>query len=65
MPREHLIPKAGLQVIDPETCEALPKKGAPKELTTWWRRRIADGDVTVKRTASSDTAQAAARGAKE
>lgn len=57
MPRtEHLIPKRGLVVLDPDTLIALPDKGRPVELNSYWHRRIADGDVTVKPHASAKTA---------
>lgn len=45
---EHLIPKRGLVVLDPDTLIALPENGRPVELNQYWHRRIADGDVTVK-----------------
>ena len=40
-----LRPRAGLIVRDPVTMEPLPSEGAVKPLTTYWRRRIKDGDV--------------------
>lgn len=34
-----------LRVPDPTTGRDLAPDGEPKPLTTYWRRRIADGDV--------------------
>lgn len=42
-----LIPSNGLVVRDPSTYAPLPEDGAEVELTSYWQRRIADGDVTV------------------
>lgn len=40
-----LKPKNGRRVIDPETKQPLAAAGEEKELTTFWRRRIAAGEV--------------------
>lgn len=45
-PLAYVIPGRGLMVRDPVTMEALPAEGAAKPLTTYWRRRLKDGDVT-------------------
>lgn len=42
-----LVPKPGLLVRDPLTMEPLPAGGAPKPLTTYWLRRLKDGDVSL------------------
>ncbi len=42
-----LKPKAGLRVLDPATMPPapLPPEGKPVELNTYWRRRLAAGEV--------------------
>lgn len=40
-----LKPKSGLTVIDPATRKPLAADGAEVSDTTYWRRRLADGDV--------------------
>jgi len=47
MPEQvYLVPAPGLRVLDPVTYEPLPAEGAIKSMTTYWRRRLRDGDVT-------------------
>lgn len=48
----YLIPREGLTVLIPRGGRylmptPLPAEGASVELGTYWRRRIADGDVSV------------------
>ena len=43
--KAFLIPKRGLTVRDPLTLQALPAEGAEVNLTPYWTRRVADGDV--------------------
>ena len=38
-------PKKGLVVRDPDNLEILPESGANVMLSTYWRRRLAAGDV--------------------
>lgn len=38
-------PKSGLLVRDPHTKRPLPAEGAEVQPTTWWVRRLANGDV--------------------
>lgn len=42
-----LVPAEGRRVIDPATRQPVPAEGVgvPLPLSTYWRRRIADGDV--------------------
>lgn len=40
-------PKEGLKVVMPDTSRDLPKEGAVVESSTYWHRRLADGDVTL------------------
>jgi hypothetical protein len=44
--RVHLVPSSGLLVRDPERGGHLAAEGRLVELTTYWRKRIDDGDVT-------------------
>lgn len=41
----HLKPVPGRTVPDPERGCDLPPEGRDVELTQYWQRRIADGDV--------------------
>ncbi len=42
----YLVPAPGRTVRDPKTLEALPAEGRAVEMTPFWKRRLADGDVT-------------------
>jgi hypothetical protein len=42
-----LIPKPGVKVRDPQTRLHLPPDGAEKSESSYWLRRLRDGDVTV------------------
>lgn len=42
----HLKPAPGVTVRDPETLQPLAEKGERKPRTTYWLRRLKDGDVT-------------------
>lgn len=64
MSKQHLIPKAGLRVVDPATGKPLPAAGAEVEITTYWRRRLRDGDVTPKGEATGAEAATATAPAK-
>lgn len=44
---EHLEPVAGRKVRTPEGG-VLPPEGAAVEMTPFWRRRLKEGDVTIK-----------------
>ena len=48
MPKTLIKPASGMLVRDPSTMQALLKEGAHVQLTSYWRRRIKDGDVTVE-----------------
>lgn len=49
----HLTPAPGRRVLDPLKRTPLPPEGAAVELTIYWLRRLADGDVQeVPRAAS-------------
>lgn len=41
----HVKPNAGRQVPDPEKGGILPSDGRVVELTSYWLRRLRDGDV--------------------
>jgi hypothetical protein len=42
----YLVPAPGALVRDPVSRQPLPPEGAWKADDEYWRRRIADGDVT-------------------
>jgi len=42
----HLKPANGRVVIDPATGQPLPAEGQRVEPSTYWTRRLLDGDVT-------------------
>lgn len=50
-------PAAGMAVIDPATRQRLPAAGADVPQTSYWLRRLADGDV-VKAEAITPKAKA-------
>jgi hypothetical protein len=41
-----VVPAAGLTVIDPASGQALPPEGKNVERSTYWIRRVNEGDVT-------------------
>lgn len=43
--RLQLRPRAGVVVLDPDTRRPLPLEGADVPSSTYWLRRLADGDV--------------------
>lgn len=43
----NLKPAAGLKVIDPDTRKALPEDGDQVRESSYWHRRLADGDVVA------------------
>lgn len=56
--RITVLPAAGRAVPDPEAGDLLPKDGREVLDSAWWRRRLADGDITIK------TVKVKAQGAK-
>lgn len=40
-----LAPRTGMVVIDPTTNKALPAAGVDVEMSSYWVRRLKDGDV--------------------
>lgn len=46
MKKLYLKPRPGLKIKDPVTGKPLEDGGERKPATTYWLRRIADGDVT-------------------
>lgn len=42
-----LVPRMDLLVRDPETKECLPAEGMEVERSSFWIRRIKDGDVSI------------------
>lgn len=64
MNTKTLRPNAGRHVVNPETGHALAENGERVELTTYWRRRLSDGDV-VEVTPPARPARSAPRPAKQ
>lgn len=46
--RITVVPADGRAVPDPEAGDLLPAAGREVPDNAWWRRRLADGDVTIK-----------------
>lgn len=46
--RITVVPTLGRAVPDPEAGDLLPAEGRQVADTAWWRRRLADGDITLK-----------------
>ncbi|MFL1501152.1 DUF2635 domain-containing protein [Pseudomonas sp. O64] len=45
--RITVVPAAGRAVPDPEAGGLLPSDGREVTDNAWWRRRLADGDISV------------------
>lgn len=48
--RITVVPAAGRAVPDPEAGDLLPGAGREVPDNVYWRRRLADGDITVETT---------------
>jgi hypothetical protein len=46
--RITVVPASGRSVPEPEAGDLLPAEGREVPDNAWWRRRQADGDVTLK-----------------
>lgn len=57
--RITVLPAKGRAVPDPEAGDLLPAEGREVPDNAWWRRRLADGDVTIKGTKTTKAATAA------
>lgn len=55
MKKIFLKPAKGLKVRDPDRGDFLPDDGREVVLTTFWRRRLRDGDVVEAKTQSSSS----------
>ena len=53
--RITVVPAAGRAVPDPEAGDLLPAEGREVPDNAWWRRRLADGDVTPPAEAEKTT----------
>ncbi len=42
-----VVPESGRRVIDPDTRQALPADGADVPRSTYWLRRLREGDVNA------------------
>lgn len=59
----YLIPKAGVTVRDPTTGKPLATSGETKPKTSYWLRRLRDGDVSEgKPPKAASAASTAAKG---
>ncbi|WP_191485380.1 DUF2635 domain-containing protein [Pseudomonas sp. FEN] len=45
--RITVVPAPGRAVPDPEAGDLLPLEGREVADGAWWRRRLADGDITL------------------
>lgn len=59
--RITVVPADGRAVPDPEAGDLLPAEGREVPDTAWWRRRLADGDVTIQGAKASSTKAATAK----
>lgn len=53
--RITVVPASGRSVPDPEAADLLPSEGREVPDNAWWRRRLADGDVTLKANKATST----------
>ena len=58
--RITVAPAVGRSVPDPEAGDLLPVEGREVPDNAWWRRRLADGDVTTKPAKAPSTKAVAA-----
>jgi hypothetical protein len=56
--RITVVPADGRAVPDPEAGDLLPLEGREVPDNAWWRRRLADGDVTPKTPKAARAAKA-------
>lgn len=47
MKKMIIKPNSGLVIRDPETFEILPEEGKPVDMSSFWKRRLLDGDVSI------------------
>lgn len=57
--RITVLPALGRAVPDPEAGDLLPLAGREVPDNAWWRRRLADGDVTLNVAKPNKAASAA------
>ncbi|QBH96787.1 DUF2635 domain-containing protein [Limnobaculum zhutongyuii] len=50
----HIRPVAGRVVRDPETNAPLASQGEKKPKTSYWQRRLMDGDVELVKTKAKE-----------
>lgn len=53
--RITVVPATGRAVPDPEAGDLLPVDGREVSDSAWWRRRLADGDITTKAVKAAKT----------
>lgn len=44
-----LVPREGVKVRDPATGFHLPTEGADRQINSYYNRRIADGDLIIRK----------------
>lgn len=62
--RINVVPVAGRAVPDPEAGDLLPEAGREVSDNAWWRRRLADGDITSTKVGAPETPTRAVKAAK-
>lgn len=50
-----LRPAPGITLVDPETGTAIPEAGATVPTSSYWRRRLKDGDAVLIAQAATTT----------
>lgn len=53
MKKMIIKPNSGLVIRDPETFEILPEEGKPVDMSSFWKRRLLDGDVSIVKSNNS------------
>jgi hypothetical protein len=62
--KRWIKPRDGLPLTDPDTGVTLPEEGDEVEWTSWWQRRLNDGDVLETNEAAARKAGKAKEGDK-
>lgn len=61
----YVVPAKGVQVPVPGTGSVLPPEGMEVALTSFWRRRVRAGEVTIREKAAPAPKASSATKAKE
>ena len=46
--KKLMIPKKGVKVRDPDSGQHLPEEGAVRAVSSYYNRRVADGDLEIR-----------------